>query len=157
MTTQVQLSSLLFVWSILANPLLADIRAGASQIDITPPIGIEIQHYFRTSVGVHDPLFVRCLYLTDANKNEVVIVSLDLIFADFLACDSIRDEIKKTTGIEHALLAFSHSHSSMALGPRGRPTSESDKGGQWNDKTICLLYTSPSPRDQRGSRMPSSA
>ena len=25
------------------------------------------------------------------------------------------------------------------------------------DHTICLLYTSPSPRDQRGSRMPSSA
>ena len=25
---------------------------------------------------------------------------------------------------------------------------------QWQD---CLLYTSPSPRDQRGSRMPSSA
>ena len=32
----------------------------------------------------------------------------------------------------------------------------------WNEKRIvplinCLLYTSPSPRDQRGSRMPSSA
>ena len=26
-----------------------------------------------------------------------------------------------------------------------------------NNKGICLLYTSPSPRDQRGSRMPSSA
>ena len=25
------------------------------------------------------------------------------------------------------------------------------------DAAICLLYTSPSPRDQRGSRMPSSA
>ena len=25
------------------------------------------------------------------------------------------------------------------------------------DQDICLLYTSPSPRDQRGSRMPSSA
>ena len=25
------------------------------------------------------------------------------------------------------------------------------------DPHICLLYTSPSPRDQRGSRMPSSA
>ena len=25
------------------------------------------------------------------------------------------------------------------------------------EDTICLLYTSPSPRDQRGSRMPSSA
>ena len=26
-----------------------------------------------------------------------------------------------------------------------------------NEVRICLLYTSPSPRDQRGSRMPSSA
>ena len=26
-----------------------------------------------------------------------------------------------------------------------------------NCPTTCLLYTSPSPRDQRGSRMPSSA
>ena len=26
-----------------------------------------------------------------------------------------------------------------------------------NLQTTCLLYTSPSPRDQRGSRMPSSA
>ena len=26
-----------------------------------------------------------------------------------------------------------------------------------NEHTTCLLYTSPSPRDQRGSRMPSSA
>ena len=29
-----------------------------------------------------------------------------------------------------------------------------DEDYLWND---CLLYTSPSPRDQRGSRMPSSA
>ena len=27
----------------------------------------------------------------------------------------------------------------------------------WYHYEICLLYTSPSPRDQRGSRMPSSA
>ena len=26
-----------------------------------------------------------------------------------------------------------------------------------NKPCVCLLYTSPSPRDQRGSRMPSSA
>ena len=26
-----------------------------------------------------------------------------------------------------------------------------------SDRKVCLLYTSPSPRDQRGSRMPSSA
>ena len=26
-----------------------------------------------------------------------------------------------------------------------------------SEQSVCLLYTSPSPRDQRGSRMPSSA
>ena len=30
-------------------------------------------------------------------------------------------------------------------------------GGDFNCPLTCLLYTSPSPRDQRGSRMPSSA
>ena len=29
--------------------------------------------------------------------------------------------------------------------------------GGWPGANPCLLYTSPSPRDQRGSRMPSSA
>ena len=31
------------------------------------------------------------------------------------------------------------------------------KSGEMYRLTFCLLYTSPSPRDQRGSRMPSSA
>ena len=31
------------------------------------------------------------------------------------------------------------------------------EGAQNKDAETCLLYTSPSPRDQRGSRMPSSA
>ena len=30
-------------------------------------------------------------------------------------------------------------------------------GGWGMQPSLCLLYTSPSPRDQRGSRMPSSA
>ena len=30
-------------------------------------------------------------------------------------------------------------------------------GGELEHAQACLLYTSPSPRDQRGSRMPSSA
>ena len=32
-----------------------------------------------------------------------------------------------------------------------------DAGNAIAQETGCLLYTSPSPRDQRGSRMPSSA
>ena len=30
-------------------------------------------------------------------------------------------------------------------------------GRRAKERMVCLLYTSPSPRDQRGSRMPSSA
>ena len=42
--------------------------------------------------------------------------------------------------------------------------SKADKGDEiatvvlsTEEEGVCLLYTSPSPRDQRGSRMPSSA
>ena len=38
----------------------------------------------------------------------------------------------------------------VTLGPKGRNVVMDKSYG-------CLLYTSPSPRDQRGSRMPSSA
>ena len=38
---------------------------------------------------------------------------------------------------------------------RAGAREEGDYSGQ--GVNICLLYTSPSPRDQRGSRMPSSA
>ena len=46
----------------------------------------------------------------------------------------------------------------------GNKYYESKSGKRWviyngevEASKICLLYTSPSPRDQRGSRMPSSA
>ena len=38
---------------------------------------------------------------------------------------------------------------------RPDPRQESDR--KRTTASTCLLYTSPSPRDQRGSRMPSSA
>ena len=36
-------------------------------------------------------------------------------------------------------------------------TNRSRQSQEYLDSLPCLLYTSPSPRDQRGSRMPSSA
>lgn len=113
----------------------AGIKAGAAQQDITPPIGFEIQHYYRKSIGVHDPLFARCLYLEDDSGNSVAVICVDLILGGFDACDELRQEIRKKTGVRTSLIAFSHSHSSAALGPRGRPTSASDKDSKWNDRT----------------------
>ena len=39
----------------------------------------------------------------------------------------------------------------------GMEVSDARKLKALEDENSCLLYTSPSPRDQRGSRMPSSA
>eukprot|EP00829_Urostomides_striatus_P006414 TRINITY_DN16989_c0_g1_i1.p2 TRINITY_DN16989_c0_g1~~TRINITY_DN16989_c0_g1_i1.p2 ORF type:complete len:186 (+),score=59.64 TRINITY_DN16989_c0_g1_i1:40-558(+) len=45
------------------------------------------------------------------------------------------------------------------VGPNYHILADNDKGASVveHKNTFCLLYTSPSPRDQRGSRMPSSA
>ena len=40
---------------------------------------------------------------------------------------------------------------------RGQITIEASSISHIMRDLVCLLYTSPSPRDQRGSRMPSSA
>ena len=58
------------------------------------------------------------------------------------------------TLLSYVLMALSYdgiagaAHHPVGLGPMLRITFVSN---------TCLLYTSPSPRDQRGSRMPSSA
>ena len=43
------------------------------------------------------------------------------------------------------------------LTPQGKIIADFFITQSHDDLLICLLYTSPSPRDQRGSRMPSSA
>ena len=59
---------------------------------------------------------------------------------------------------------FTNAFSGKALGGQvgaGRPYMVGERGPELfvpgAQGNICLLYTSPSPRDQRGSRMPSSA
>ncbi|MBB22678.1 MAG: hypothetical protein CMN04_07320 [Roseibacillus sp.] len=114
----------------------ARIRAGAAEQEITPRARLEIQHYFRKSIGVRDPLFARCLYLEDQLGNAVAIVGLDLIMASFETCDELRAEIREKCEVKHTLLNFSHTHASAALGPRGRSTVSNDEGSRWNDRTL---------------------
>ena len=111
------------------------IRAGAAERDVTPPVGYEITHWERLSQGVRDPLFVRCLYLTDDQGEQVAILCTDFIGASIETCDQLRDEIARKTGIHNTLFNCSHSHSSVWLGPRGRPDNPSDLDGAWNQQT----------------------
>ena len=58
-------------------------------------------------------------------------------------------------GRELEALALSLARQASAGDGAHDPASPPD--ASLRDVFLCLLYTSPSPRDQRGSRMPSSA
>ena len=60
-------------------------------------------------------------------------------------------------GRNFKLGAFSRMVASGTLSDLGYGITIDDNVGISEYAYICLLYTSPSPRDQRGSRMPSSA
>ena len=61
----------------------------------------------------------------------------------------------KHLGIDFRSRALFVVHNASGVVPLEKTTAYLERyGAQYN---VCLLYTSPSPRDQRGSRMPSSA
>ena len=65
---------------------------------------------------------------------------------------------RSATNPEH-LVTITHSSASSKCGPSGVNIGASTSQMNYHVMlpSTCLLYTSPSPRDQRGSRMPSSA
>ena len=91
------------------------------------------------------------------NSNPATImtdqITADYIYLKPLTVQSLR-EILEERQID-AVLATMGGQTALNL------AIEAGKQGLWKEfdtKLIgCLLYTSPSPRDQRGSRMPSSA
>ena len=60
-------------------------------------------------------------------------------------------EIMGATNPEEADAGTIRKEFAVSIGENSVHGSDSD------ENAVCLLYTSPSPRDQRGSRMPSSA
>ena len=97
-------------------------------------------------------------YIPFTDEQKVLANSVDL--EQFLR---MRGEKLERVGREHKLIYCDSS---------GRHDSITIRGSKWFDHKNqtgggaikfmqefygCLLYTSPSPRDQRGSRMPSSA
>ena len=65
----------------LGAPPAGTVWAGASKVDITPDRDHVYMAGFmvnRTSLGVHDPIYARCLYVDDG-RTPLVMVSLDLL------------------------------------------------------------------------------
>ena len=129
-----------------------------------------------SSVEIH--LSVGAMYLPDIDatgigNNGLVhsevnsTINLPIEISNF---GSVQDTILLSVGSEPDIAAFwanqssgnssnnSGNNNSSGNNTGGNSSGGNNSGGNNSGgSNTCLLYTSPSPRDQRGSRMPSSA
>ena len=94
------------------------------------------------SLNIQDQLFDGALKEADYWSDEPVILSAGMGFEGIIGWPEVNEEtVREAGGSWYGSVMCTNGEDP----PAGAYTS------------TCLLYTSPSPRDQRGSRMPSSA
>jgi len=105
----------------------APLKAGASTVDITPPLGYPMWGYSdRAGVSqrVHDPLLAKALVLGDG-KQKLAIVGLDLGRTPVRqGLGYIRERVQKNTGITNLLIVASHTHQGPVIERRDWPSQE---------------------------------
>ena len=100
--------------------------AGASEVDITPPVGVPLAGYGdrlgRPSTGVHDPIKARVLVL-DNGDDRLAIVSCDLCGVSRDLREGILSRLPETCRItsENLLLAATHTHAAQGACIEFRP------------------------------------
>lgn len=116
------------------NEGLPEVRAGAAQVEITPPVGTSLAGYFndRVSDAVADPLFARALVVECGGK-KMALVSCDLICLTRETTDAAKERIGQRCGIDPArvLICATHTHT----GPNTRRGSKQiiPVNSQWLD------------------------
>lgn len=98
-------------------------RIGAAAIDITPPVGTPLDGYggrSDVSLGVHDSLFARAIYLDDG-RTPIALVVCDLLGIGSALAGRARELIAERPGIPpaHVMISATHTHAGPA-GVRGR-------------------------------------
>ena len=95
--------------------------AGFARVDITPPMGISINGYFkkRYADGVLDPLEANALALSCGDKT-VILMSLDNLGIPVVFLQPMQEAICKATGLpKNALFIHcTHSHTAGAVGAK---------------------------------------
>ncbi len=95
------------------------LTAGASCVDITPPLGTHMRGYFeeRTASTVHDPLHARSFVLED-DGSAIAVAVCDIIGINREYLDQARSLIAQTTGLppEQVMIACTHTHTGPHTG-----------------------------------------
>ncbi|MFM8357648.1 MAG: hypothetical protein ACKOET_03740, partial [Verrucomicrobiota bacterium] len=116
-----RLAALLALWLGLGGipaPARAALEAGAAKVNITPPLGIEINGGTTPALAteVHDELQARALVLADGS-HRLAFVVLDNCLIDRALLDQAKALIFHHTGIasNRVCLAATHTHSAGSL------------------------------------------
>ena len=120
----------------------ADLRAGASRIDITPPIGFPMWGYGARHdakcVGVLDPLQARALVL-ELGDQRIALVSLDLGRAPTRATTAAIRRRVQAEGINEIFLVGSHTHHGPVLEMSGWPNAKQPYAADLENKLVQVI------------------
>lgn len=123
------ITALLLGW-VTAAAVAQELRVGAAQVKITPPVGIGMAGYYfeRGAQGTHDELFARAIVI-QSGDTRVALVGLDLIGTTRPMVETARQIIEKETGIPGAnvMISATHAHTGPVLTDRGQ--REDAQGG----------------------------
>ena len=113
---------MLFLFPCIGTLAQGNFRAGASMVDITPPLGLQIVGNFVTppATHVHDPLTARMLVLDDGQA-RLAFVIVDNVGVNQEVFTEAGKMIQEETGIPDAqvLMASTHTHSAVSAGGEG--------------------------------------
>lgn len=115
---------------------MTNFLAGVSQIDITPPKGLELggyPHFPRHNTGAHDPLFATCLYMC-VSEYEFVMITLDLLFFSRQHMLKVTQRVEAECGIAGSNIMISCSHTHSGPWASGRLDIEGIMSGVQQDK-----------------------
>ena len=128
----------------ITEPCMASAGAGGFAMCYTPASGVEMLDFFTQTPLAKPELEKRDFYPIEVNfGNEVETFHVGLASA-------------ATPGAIGGIYELHKRFGSMPMSELIQPAMKLAKEGVVLN-TFCLLYTSPSPRDKRQSRMPSSA
>ncbi|MBX7256888.1 MAG: neutral/alkaline non-lysosomal ceramidase N-terminal domain-containing protein [Candidatus Hydrogenedentes bacterium] len=113
MLQRISLSLLLGLLSVLQVQAL---EAGAAKVEITPPLDTPLNGYYdrlgRGALSVHDPVWVRCLFLDD-DETPVLLVNSDLCMISRELRDRVLELAPAEVPKENILLTATHTHSAQ--------------------------------------------
>ena len=114
------------------------LRVGAAQVDITPPVGAPLAGYYynREATGVHDPLHVKAIVLEQGGQ-KIAVAALDLVLLPREIVENARARVQRIgLAPDHVMISATHAHTTPVV-----LTNPSRYNLEGKDKQIAQQYT----------------